>query len=355
MEQSTKKPLFFQQTKKNRGVLTSAFAALSFGSKAGGVRREDYRAIYTSHCSCLPLHSTRNFTALSPLSSTGPKEQTLISQKKAKWDQKVGGTSSASKVNSRKERIKMDQRQKPLQQSRPPLGVQQGKKKGFFFEHRRPEKEVQQSWGLISPPSPKLAPSFWGLNELGGVHLNGEKTLPAFSSYVPSYRLGRSFAPFIPKRFSIQLSKKTREKLKQRATKKRPKTINNLARLESKPFFSSTKQTRIIANIQNTLNNTIITITDRSGNTKLWCSSGSIGLKASRRSTNYAAQSVAETVAKKCIKLGIRFVEARVQGVGYGKSSALKGLRIGGLIIKHIVDTTPKPHNGCRPPKQRRV
>ncbi|GAQ93821.1 ribosomal protein S11, partial (mitochondrion) [Klebsormidium nitens] len=110
-----------------------------------------------------------------------------------------------------------------------------------------------------------------------------------------------------------------------------------------------------IANVQNTLNNTIITITDRFGNTKVWCSSGSIGLKASRRSTNYAAQSVAEAVAKKCRKLGIRRVEVRVQGVGYGKPSALKGLRIGGLQIKRIVDTTPKPHNGCRAPKKRRV
>jgi len=111
----------------------------------------------------------------------------------------------------------------------------------------------------------------------------------------------------------------------------------------------------IIANVQNTLNNTIITITDRSGNTKVWCSSGSIGLKASRRSTNYAAQSVAEAVAKKCRKLGIKRVEVRVQGVGYGKPSALKGLRIGGLKIKRIVDRTSKPHNGCRAPKKRRV
>jgi small subunit ribosomal protein S11 len=122
----------------------------------------------------------------------------------------------------------------------------------------------------------------------------------------------------------------------------------------SKAHRSST-QTRYIANVQNTLNNTIITITNGSGNTKLWCSSGSIGLKASRRSTNYAAQSVAEAVAKKCSRLGIRRVEVKVQGVGYGKPSALKGLRIGGLKIKRIIDTTPKAHNGCRAPKKRRI
>ena len=182
---------------------------------------------------------------------------------------------------------------------------------------------------------------------------------------VPSYRLDRSFAPFIPKSFSkkLSLSQKARSpaggdsppnKLKKRAAGFKPKRMSKLAGSKRKPQFAIT-QTRFIANIQNTLNNTIITITDRSGNTKLWCSSGSIGLKASRRSTNYAAQSVAEVVAKKCRKLGIRRVEARVQGVGYGKPSALKGLKIGGLLIRRIVDTTPKPHNGCRAPKQRRV
>ena len=162
---------------------------------------------------------------------------------------------------------------------------------------------------------------------------------PSFVRRTPYSRLHRSFAPFDPT--SLKTILELQSIKVQKSIGFQPK--------------SPLPQARIIANIQNTLNNTIITITDRSGNTKLWCSSGSIGLKTSRRSTNYAAQSVAEAVASKCIKLGIRRVEVRIQGVGYGKPSALKGLRIGGLKISQIVDITPKPHNGCRAPKKRRV
>ena len=170
--------------------------------------------------------------------------------------------------------------------------------------------------------------------------------------HTPSYRLSRSFAPFFSKSPSIirYLPQNAKEKNIWMNPKKRKQSVA----LKRRQRFRKNRHF-LIANIQNTLNNTIITITDRFGNTKIWCSSGSIGLKASRRSTNYAAQSVAEAVAKKCRKLGIRRVEARVQGVGYGKPSALKGLRIGGLQIKRIVDTTPKPHNGCRAPSKRRV
>lgn len=187
-----------------------------------------------------------------------------------------------------------------------------------------------------------------------------------FVQRTPFYRLRRSFAPFLSKSSSItyHLPPKARKRVKKRFAWLRPKKLHTFEKygsslqkarsFQKRPRFR-VSQTRIIANVQNTLNNTIITITDRFGNTKIWCSSGSIGLKASRRSTNYAAQSVAEAVAKKCRKLGIRRVEVRVQGVGYGKPSALKGLRIGGLQIKRIVDTTPKPHNGCRAPKKRRV
>ena len=188
----------------------------------------------------------------------------------------------------------------------------------------------------------------------------------AFVQRTPFYRLRRSFAPFLSKSSSTtyHLPPKARKRVKQRVAWLRPKkfyifekygsSLQKSRSFQKRPRFR-VNQTRIIANVQNTLNNTIITITDRFGNTKVWCSSGSIGLKASRRSTNYAAQSVAEAVAKKCRKLGIRRVEVRVQGVGYGKPSALKGLRIGGLQIKRIVDTTSKPHNGCRAPKKRRV
>lgn len=187
-----------------------------------------------------------------------------------------------------------------------------------------------------------------------------------FVQRTPFYRLRRSFAPFLSKSSSItyHFPPKARKRVKKRVAWLRPKKFKTFEKygsslqksrsFQKRPRFR-VHQTRIIANVQNTLNNTIITITDRFGNTKVWCSSGSIGLKASRRSTNYAAQSVAEAVAKKCRKLGIRRVEVRVQGVGYGKPSALKGLRIGGLKIKRIVDKTPKPHNGCRAPKKRRV
>jgi small subunit ribosomal protein S11 len=110
-----------------------------------------------------------------------------------------------------------------------------------------------------------------------------------------------------------------------------------------------------IAHIQSSLSNTIISITDTFGNVKTWSSSGTVGFKGSRRSTNYAAQATAETVARNAVLLGFRLVEVRIQGLGYGKESSLRGLQIGGLIITKIHDITPMPHNGCRPPKKRRV
>nr|YP_008816139.1 ribosomal protein S11 [Roya obtusa]YP_009755726.1 ribosomal protein S11 [Roya anglica]AGZ90387.1 ribosomal protein S11 [Roya obtusa]QIQ22965.1 ribosomal protein S11 [Roya anglica] len=110
-----------------------------------------------------------------------------------------------------------------------------------------------------------------------------------------------------------------------------------------------------IAHIQSTLSNTIITITDYKGNTKTWSSSGKIGFKGSRRSTNYAAQATAENAAKNAIQLGIKSVIVSIKGLGYGKESAIRGLLLGGLFITKICDVTPIPHNGCRPPKKRRV
>nr|YP_001315102.1 ribosomal protein S11 [Chlorokybus atmophyticus]ABO15115.1 ribosomal protein S11 [Chlorokybus atmophyticus] len=109
-----------------------------------------------------------------------------------------------------------------------------------------------------------------------------------------------------------------------------------------------------VAHIQTTLNNTIITITDLDGNTKSWSSSGSIGFKGSRRKTSYAAQAAAETAAKKSIQLGIKDVTVKIRGFGPGRDSSLRGLQIGGLKIYKIQDTTPLPHNGCRPPKKPR-
>jgi small subunit ribosomal protein S11 len=116
-----------------------------------------------------------------------------------------------------------------------------------------------------------------------------------------------------------------------------------------------TQKKHAIAHIQSTLNNTIITITDLKGNTKTWSSSGNVGFKGSRRSTNYAAQATADHVARAAIQLGIKSVEVKIKGLSYGKESALRGLLLGGLLITRISDITPMPHNGCRPPKKRRV
>nr|YP_010736389.1 ribosomal protein S11 [Zygnema circumcarinatum]QKQ14718.1 ribosomal protein S11 [Zygnema circumcarinatum]WEL36362.1 ribosomal protein S11 [Zygnema circumcarinatum] len=115
----------------------------------------------------------------------------------------------------------------------------------------------------------------------------------------------------------------------------------------------NTKQA--IAYIQSSLSNTIITITDSKGNVKTWSSSGTVGFQGSRRSTNYAAQATADSVARTAVQLGIKYVEVKIKGLGYGKESSLRGLQLGGLIITKISDITPMPHNGCRAPKKRRV
>ena len=113
--------------------------------------------------------------------------------------------------------------------------------------------------------------------------------------------------------------------------------------------------TKALAHIQAGLSNTLISITDTDGNVLAWCSSGSVGFKGSRRSTNYAAQATAENAARKAVQLGIQSVEVRIQGLGFGKESALRGLQLGDLTITQLRDTTGIPHNGCRPPRKRRV
>ena len=107
--------------------------------------------------------------------------------------------------------------------------------------------------------------------------------------------------------------------------------------------------------IQTTLNNTVITLTDEKGKTKISSSAGALGFKNSRKSTPYASQSTAEFVAKKSLGLGIHKVFVIFKGIGYGKESALRGLQTGGLFIQKIQDVTGLPHNGCRPPKKRRL
>ena len=110
-----------------------------------------------------------------------------------------------------------------------------------------------------------------------------------------------------------------------------------------------------IAHIQSTFNNTIVTITDLSGNVIAWSSSGLQGFKGSRKSTPFAAQMAAEDVVRKAKEQGMRKVQVYIKGPGSGRESALRSLQIAGLTITMIRDVTPVPHNGCRPPKRRRV
>jgi len=110
-----------------------------------------------------------------------------------------------------------------------------------------------------------------------------------------------------------------------------------------------------LAHIQSTFNNTIITISDLDGNVISWSSSGSQGFKGSRKSTPFAAQIAAEYAAKKAMDHGLRNVEVYIKGPGSGREAALRALQAVGVSISLIKDVTPIPHNGCRPPKRRRV
>lgn len=110
-----------------------------------------------------------------------------------------------------------------------------------------------------------------------------------------------------------------------------------------------------VAHIQSTFNNTIITITDVNGEVVCWASSGSKGFKGSRRSTPYAAQMAAEDAAKRAMDAGIRTVAVLVKGPGSGRESAVRAIAAAGIKVAMIKDVTPIPHNGCRPPKRRRI
>jgi small subunit ribosomal protein S11 len=110
-----------------------------------------------------------------------------------------------------------------------------------------------------------------------------------------------------------------------------------------------------VAHIYSTFNNTIVAITDPVGNVIAWSSAGSIGFKGSRKGTPFAAQLAAEAAGKKAADLGVRSVEVRVKGPGAGRESALRALQSVGFNVSVIKDVTPIPHNGCRPPKRRRV
>jgi small subunit ribosomal protein S11 len=110
-----------------------------------------------------------------------------------------------------------------------------------------------------------------------------------------------------------------------------------------------------IAHVNSSFNNTMITITDVQGNAIAWSSAGNMGFKGSRKSTPYAAQIAAETAARKAQDHGMRTLEVEVSGPGSGRESALRALQAAGFTITTIRDVTPIPHNGCRPPKRRRV
>jgi len=110
-----------------------------------------------------------------------------------------------------------------------------------------------------------------------------------------------------------------------------------------------------IVHIKASFNNTVVTVSDKQGNTIAWASAGSVGFKGSRKSTPFAAQLAAENCAKKAMEHGVRSVEIYVKGPGSGRESAIRSLQSVGLEITVIKDVTPIPHNGCRPPKQRRV
>jgi small subunit ribosomal protein S11 len=110
-----------------------------------------------------------------------------------------------------------------------------------------------------------------------------------------------------------------------------------------------------VAHIRSTFNNTIVTITDTHGNAISWASAGGLGFRGSRKSTPFAAQMAAETAAKAAMEHGLKSVQVNVKGPGAGREAAIRSLQAAGLEVNTIKDVTPIPHNGCRPPKRRRV
>jgi small subunit ribosomal protein S11 len=133
------------------------------------------------------------------------------------------------------------------------------------------------------------------------------------------------------------------------ATTSKPAAAARVRRRERKNIISGT------AHVNATFNNTMVTITDAQGNTIAWSSSGTMGFKGSRKSTPYAAQMAAEDAGRKAMEHGMRTIEVEVKGPGSGRESALRALQTVGFQVTSIRDVTSVPHNGCRPPKRRRV
>jgi len=128
-----------------------------------------------------------------------------------------------------------------------------------------------------------------------------------------------------------------------------------LAKVASKKRKKTSVDAHGIAHIKATFNNTVVALTDIYGNIVAWSSAGKMGFKGSRKSTPYSAQMAAEAAAKEAANLGMKKVEVLVKGPGSGREAAIRALQTGGLEITSIRDVTPIPHNGCRPPKRRRV
>ena len=127
-------------------------------------------------------------------------------------------------------------------------------------------------------------------------------------------------------------------------------TVNSKSKRKEKKHVESGA-----AHIRSTFNNTIVTITDSNGNTIAWASAGGLGFKGSRKSTPFAAQMAAEQAAKAAIDQGMRSADVFVKGPGAGREAAIRALQAAGIEVSRIKDVTPIPHNGCRPPKRRRV
>jgi small subunit ribosomal protein S11 len=143
-----------------------------------------------------------------------------------------------------------------------------------------------------------------------------------------------------------------------KAAKAAAKTPAKSAKAGKKKSFKK-KEKRVVHNgtvhVQATFNNTIVTIADPEGNTISWSSAGSLGFRGSRKGTPFAAQQASMTAASKAKEVGLRVVDVRVSGPGSGRESAIRALATAGLEVRAIKDSTPIPHNGCRPPKKRRV
>src|SRR6476661_8325271 len=140
---------------------------------------------------------------------------------------------------------------------------------------------------------------------------------------------------------------------------KAPAKAAKATKASSKKKSFKKKEKRVVhtgvVHVQATFNNTIVTISDQEGNTLSWSSAGSLGFRGSRKGTPFAAQQAALTAANKASESGLRVVEVRVSGPGSGRESAVRALSTAGIKVRAIKDVTPIPHNGCRPPKKRRV